>query len=428
MRIPRELIVALCCAPTVLGLDEPEGLLGRFLSHLKPDLEQVPAFVCSQTVERFSRSSPDDAWRRLDKLQFDVAEIGERELYALPGARRFDERPLVDLVGRGTISTGQFANFARHVFLTSTSTFTYAGAAEVDGRAAYEYKFDVSENRSSYSLHSGNAASRVAFQGSFFTDRENLDLIRLDLQAYDIPPQLGIDQADTSIGYGRITIGNRSVLLPVSARLAVVAADGAENLNRLRLSGCREYRVDAVVRFDDAPAAPATAGGAADRSVRSSEETILPAGAELELRLDSELNPRNSGVGDRITATLLRPLKRGDTVVAPEGTMVFGRIVRLDHETVPFSMHEIGLEFNEIEIDGRTIPLVASMTDAGPAPGLIHQKKRIDPTYTRRRTARMDILVREVQRGQGILHWEDRKGVLPRGLKMKWRIERSAAQ
>jgi hypothetical protein len=36
----------------------------------------------------------------------------------------------------------------------------------------------------------------------------------------------------------------------------------------------------------------------------------------------------------------------------------------------------------------------------------------------------MDILVREVQRGQGILYWEARRGSIPRGLRMKWRVEK----
>jgi hypothetical protein len=39
----------------------------------------------------------------------------------------------------------------------------------------------------------------------------------------------------------------------------------------------------------------------------------------------------------------------------------------------------------------------------------------------------MDILVREVQRGQGILHWDARRGPLPRGFKMKWRVQQDLA-
>ena len=70
----------------------------------------------------------------------------------------------------------------------------------------------------------------------------------------------------------------------------------------------------------------------------------------------------------------------------------------------------------------------ATMIEAGPEDGLIRQAKRLDPTFTRRRTNRMNILVREVQRGQGILHWDARRGALPEGLKMKWRVQADAAQ
>jgi hypothetical protein len=421
MRIASRLAATVFSTVTLFAFDEPEGLLDRFRAHIQRELEQMPNFVCSQEVDRFTRPSPDGAWRKVDALRFEVAAIGDKELYAKTGAAGFDGRPLAELVGRGTIGTGQFANLAKHVFVASTAAFTYAGETEESGRAAYEYRYDVPANRSSYSLHSGAARAVVAFQGAFWIDRSTLDLIRLDVQAYDLPPQLGIAQADTSIQYARAAIGERLALLPVKAMLSVVASDGVEDLNRARLSGCREYRVDSEVRFDTERAGLT---GSAGRSREfPSIEARLPEGAMLEIALDSEIDLQNARAGDPVRATLTRAIRSGSGVMAAEGAAVFGRVVRLEQESMPFPMHEIGLEFDAIEMDGRTAKFAATMIEAGPAPGLIRQKKTIDPTFTRRRAARLEILVREVQRGQGILHWDDRKGPLPRGLKMKWRIE-----
>jgi hypothetical protein len=62
------------------------------------------------------------------------------------------------------------------------------------------------------------------------------------------------------------------------------------------------------------------------------------------------------------------------------------------------------------------------MTEAGPAPGLIRQAKRLNPTFTRQRKAKMDILVREVPRGQGVLHWDAKQSRIRKALRMRWLV------
>ena len=56
---------------------------------------------------------------------------------------------------------------------------------------------------------------------------------------------------------------------------------------------------------------------------------------------------------------------------------------------MPFPIHEVGLEFETIEIGDCSLPLAATMEDAGPAPGLLRQSQRLDPTFTKHRTSRV---------------------------------------
>src|SRR5262249_48731887 len=154
--------------------------------------------------------------------------IGNRELYALPGGR-FQDRPLATMVGRGTTGTGQFGLLAKHVFLTSTAVFKYERAFERDGHKLHEYQFHVEAPRSSYKLRSGTAESLVAFQGAFWIDAGTLGLVRLEIQAYDIPEMLALAEAETAIDYAPITIDGEDIVLPVAATLKVVAVDGNED-------------------------------------------------------------------------------------------------------------------------------------------------------------------------------------------------------
>jgi hypothetical protein len=423
-RIACRFAVAVCVGWGAYAFEEPEGLRDRFLQRMKIELERLPDFVCTQSIERFSRTGAEKPWEKTDALRFEVALVGSQELYALPGERQFRGRPLAEFAGRGSISTGQLALLAKHVFLTSTAQFSYHAETERDGRSAHEYSYDVPAKKSSYRLRFGNTESVVPFQGRFWIDAKTEDLILLEVQAYDIPEELALAETETALTYSRVGIDGADVLLPLHATLRVATVDGAENLNRTSLGSCKHYRSESTIRFAAGEtASPDGAAPAIPGTAAQPVKAALPKGALLEVTLDASLDPAASKIGDTVKATVVRAMKDGERLAIPPGVTVTGHVVRLDKKTLPFPIHEIGLEFETVEIGGRSLPLAATMEDAGPAPGLLRQSKGIDPEFTKRRTSRIDILVREVQRGQGILEWDARRGALPRGLRMKWRLQ-----
>src|SRR5687767_14089272 len=109
----------------------PDERLENFLLRMKAELERLPDYVCTQTIERFSRSDTERPWQKVDTLRFDVALVGDQELYGPPGARQFHNRPLTDVVGRGTVSTGRLGLLTRHVFAGSTARFAYRTEGEL---------------------------------------------------------------------------------------------------------------------------------------------------------------------------------------------------------------------------------------------------------------------------------------------------------
>jgi hypothetical protein len=221
-----------------------------------------------------------------------------------------------------------------------------------------------------------------------------------------------------------VIIDGADVLLPLYATLTVATVDGAENLNRARLSACRHYHSESTIRFGGEQSAPATGAAAAIlEPATAPAKATFPKGALLEVTLDSSIDPDASKIGDQVTATVVRAMKDGERLMIPPGVSVTGHVVRLEKKNMPFPIHEIGLEFETIEIGDRRLPLAATTEDAGPALGLLRQSQRLDPTFTKRRTSRIDVLVKEVHRGQGILEWDARRGAVPRGLRMKWRLQ-----
>jgi hypothetical protein len=416
-RIAAGLAMAVAVGSAASGFQNTQEVLERFLTRMKAELGQLPDYVCTQTIERLNRASSEVPWRKADTLRFDVALVGDRELYGPPGGRQFHERPLSEVVGRGTVSTGRLGVLAKHVFADSAAQFTYKGETEQDGRAAHEYTFDVPVERSNYRLRSASAEMPVSFQGTFWFDKESLDLIRLEVQAYDIPHSLGLAEANTALTYSRVSIDGGELLLPSAGSLFIATVDSLESLNRMKIGDCRHYRAESTLRFETE-----TASSSKTAAPEVSSDLAIPAGTLVELTLETPLDPATMNVGDVIKARVLKAIRSGDRTLVPEGAVAFGHLVRLESESIPFPMFQVGLAFESLEISGQTMALTLTMEDAGPHAGLIRQAKRMDPTFTKRRSPRLDILVREVQTGQGFLHWDARKGPIPRGLHTKWRV------
>ena len=230
--------------------------------------------------------------------------------------------------------------------------------------------------------------------------------MRLEVEAYDMPEKLGLAQTETVLGYARTTIDGAQVLMPVSATLNVAAVDGQEDLNRTHITGCRHYRSESVLRF-----AETRTPIVADARKRVDD---IASGTVLELRLKSSLDPASAKPGDEEQAIIAKAVKSGDELLIPEGAAVIGRVLRLEVQSQPFRTQVIELQFDTLAMADRKIEFTATMQEAGPASGLVKQAKRLDPKFERHSAPRLDVLVREVRRGQGILLWDARRGPLPR--------------
>ena len=418
----RWLLVWVMAAAVTAGaqeVQEPEGLLGRIQARMKETLERLPDYVCVQTVERYTRAKPGKPLEKADTLRLEVGLIGDRELFSWKDAGRFQEKDLSEMVGKGTVGTGNFALHAKHVFLARAAEFTYKGLVDLDSRKAHQYEYLVPTQLSAYRVRVGPNEARVGFQGSFWVDAASLDLLKLGVVADEIPDALGLDRVSDVMEYARVPIGPQDFLLPKASELAMVALDGNESVNRTRLTGCRQFQGDSKVRFDDKSTAPelSFSGGPED------DRLVLPPRTMLEVALESEIDPETAALGDAVAASLAKPARAGERVVAPQGAMLTGRLVRIEKKALPFPHYEVALEFDTLEAAGQRLAMTATMIDAGPHSGLIKQAKSLNPTFDRKRSARMDILVREQQAGQGILTWEAKKQRIPRGLRMKWVVE-----
>jgi hypothetical protein len=317
----------------------PELLnLAKIKVKMAETLERLPNFTCLQTVERSRRLAGKGKYELLDTLRLEVAMVDKRE------KRRVTE--MVSLQA-GAIGDGVFGSLARGVFTSNAPQFQFFGETERDGRKLLRYDFQVALMHSGFQVKViGRGEAVVAYRGSFWADAENLDVVRLEVVADEIPLHLQMQRTSDTMVYERMQIGERTFLMPRLAEMSLIDLRGNENRNRIELSSCKQYTGESVLTFNEVelkdeskPAAP--------------RQVEIPAGLSLPVKLETSIEEGRSAVGDPITAVVESNIKQRGQLIIPKGAKLAGRITRLVKVgSNRLASYWVGFEFTLVTFEG----------------------------------------------------------------------------
>jgi hypothetical protein len=130
-----------------------------------------------------------------ERLRLEVLFTETTELFAWPGSSEFTSEALESWIGAGAISNGDFAAEILNLFVVSAATVSYSGSDTFEQRPVLRFDFHMPLLSSRYSLSIQGKSATTPYSGSFWVDRESLDLIRLEMHAEQIPSDLDCREA-----------------------------------------------------------------------------------------------------------------------------------------------------------------------------------------------------------------------------------------
>jgi len=332
---------------------------------------RLPDYVCVQTVDRqyfkhrntSSSNASCDRIRTLgsedlvleatDRLRLDLKLSQGREIGSWSGSR-FSSRSVFDLIGGGPYETGMLGTLISDVFLNGGAAYRYCGEQTSGGSRLFQYDYEVPLEASHYQIKSGPGWAPAAFSGAFWLDGDSLELRRLKAQSTDLPPESGACEFATTVDYQMARAGSGAFLLPSKSSMRTVLNDGREVQLNAVYSGCRQYRGEATIRFDEA------AGG---DEVKPAAKAALPAkGLVISLALAEPIDSDTAAAGDLVKAKVrwaVRDPKR-KSVLIPAGATAEIRIVQMWHALGKSPHFAISLVLEQVEIAGAPVPLYAA--------------------------------------------------------------------
>jgi hypothetical protein len=165
----------------------------------------------------------------------------------------------------GSRSTGEFGSTLRDLFSPATAAaFRYRRESTTGGLPASVYDFQVEQPHSHWENRIGGQAVFPAYRGSVWIDRKSHRVLRIEMQARDIPQGFPLDTSEWVVDYAFVRIATGQYLLPVHAE-NLACFRGASTCTR-NATDFRNYRkftsesqimtIDSTVAFEGEEAAP----------------------------------------------------------------------------------------------------------------------------------------------------------------------------
>jgi hypothetical protein len=178
--------------------------------------QKLPNFVCQEFMSRFTQRGREEK-TPLDLVSAEIIyEDGHESYRNVKIDNRPTDKPLQEI--DGSWSTGEFASILLELFHPDThAQFRAGGASTISGFSAQVYDFQVQSENSHWTLHAGSQSLAAAYVGSVWVDPNTARVLRIEMQARNLPSDFPMDTVETALDYSNVRLGETSFLLPVHA-------------------------------------------------------------------------------------------------------------------------------------------------------------------------------------------------------------------
>ncbi|MCE5306660.1 MAG: hypothetical protein LLG20_03365 [Acidobacteriales bacterium] len=264
----RTVSTAAAPAPSVsldLPMEDPQITKARAAAN--EFTSSLPNYLVRQYTTRYWSDTAKVDWRPLDVLSLTVVYENGKESYRnVRVNNKLVSKPLETL--SGTMSRGEFGSTLADLLSTSTNgDFRRRGTTQIGGRTAWRFDFKVELANSHWTIHIGSQSIRPAYKGTIWIDRDASRVLRIEMQAVNLPGDYPLDVSEWVVEYGSVKLGTREFLVPVKAEVlacwrgsAQCSRNATEFRNYRRFTGESDlFLTESTVDFGgEAAGAPAT--------------------------------------------------------------------------------------------------------------------------------------------------------------------------
>jgi hypothetical protein len=212
--------------------------------------KNLPNFICTQVTRRFVDPAGLEFFQRLDVVTARLSYFEQREDYKVILVNNKMVDVAYDNLG-GATSSGEFGSMMREIFEPKSGTrFQWDRWATLRGRRMHVFAYNVLKANSQWSISYEKRLQIVpGYRGLIYVDRDTMAVMRITLEAEDIPPSFPIQEARTRLDYDFSKIGDSEFVLPLMAEMRM--REGKLMVkNEVEFRLYRRFSADAAITFE----------------------------------------------------------------------------------------------------------------------------------------------------------------------------------
>lgn len=212
----------------------------------------LPNFICLQVTQRYVDRAGGDHFVATDKIAERLSYFEHKEDYKVisvndvPVTNRKHEQ-----LG-GATSSGEFGTMLREIFEPASRTeFQWERWGKLRGRIMHVFSFRVRLENSQYRITAEDVKRTVTvgYHGLIYADRDSRSVMRITMEADDIPADFPIRSASETLDYDSIAISGEKFILPLKVEMQM--RDGRSAMkNEAAFRLYNKFGADTSIIFD----------------------------------------------------------------------------------------------------------------------------------------------------------------------------------
>ena len=219
--------------------------------------DSLPNFICLQVTQRYVDRSGGDHFAATDKITERLSYFDHKEDYKVISV---NDAPVTNRKHEqlgGATSSGEFGTMLRGIFDPQSQTeFQWERWGKLRDHIMHVYSFRVRLENSQYHITAEEVKRTVTvgYHGLIYADRDTRSVMRITMEADDIPADFPIRSASETLDYDTIAISGVKFILPLKVEMQM--RDGKSAMkNEAAFRLYNKFGADTSITFDAPDAA-----------------------------------------------------------------------------------------------------------------------------------------------------------------------------
>jgi hypothetical protein len=244
-------------APPVIEpppIADQKAIIERVREYALNYSKSLPNFICTEVTRRYYDDTGQESWVNYDTLTTRLTYFEQKEKYELIMINNRSTTRNYHSLG-GAISSGDFGSMMQEIFEPkSQAAFAWLRWGTLRGKRTHVYAYHVPQANSQWRIGDDHHDIIAAYKGLIYVDRDTEMILKLTLEAEDVPHTFPIQEAKDSLDYDYTKIGDQDYLLPLKGEVRMRHEKIlTRNINEFHLY--HKYGTDTEIKFENTPEA-----------------------------------------------------------------------------------------------------------------------------------------------------------------------------